>query len=87
MAFSLHGFPVKTTLFFGNSLRVDSNVTPILSAYLVKYLLDNPTTEFCSWINVFLPNFLAAHITGPVTYPPAPITTSGENSLIIFLHY
>ena len=47
MAFSLHGFPVKTTLFFGNSLRVDSNDTPILSEYLVKYLLDNPTTVFC----------------------------------------
>ena len=66
-AFSLHGLPVNIAFPLGKSLIVLSNDTPILSVYLAKNLLANPTTLFCSWMNVFLPNFLAAYITGAVT--------------------
>ena len=75
-----NGYKKFISTLFATSSENDIN-------WLMKYLLDNPTTEFCSWINVFFPNFLAALITGAVTYPPAPITTSGLNSLIIFLHF
>ena len=44
-----------------------SKDTPTLSVYLDKNLLASPTTLFCSCINVLLPNFLAAYITGAVT--------------------
>ena len=66
-AFSLQGLPVSTALPLGKSFIVLSNDTPILSVYLARNLLASPTTEFCSWIKVFFPNFLAAYITGAVT--------------------
>ena len=47
-AFSLHGLPVNIAFPLGKSLIVLSNDTPILSVYLAKNLLANPTTLFCS---------------------------------------
>ena len=37
----------------------EGNDTPILSAYLLKKRFVFPGTEFCSWINVLYPSFLA----------------------------
>ena len=64
----------------------DSKETPIKSALLAKNKLAFPATLFCSWIKVLTPSLLSAYITGTVIYPPTPITTSGLNSLIVFLH-
>ena len=47
-AFSLHGLPVNSAFPFGKQFIVVEKDTPTLSAYLDKYLLDSPTTEFCS---------------------------------------
>ena len=78
--------PVTIALPEGNLSNDDSNDTPTKSQYLLKNLLDLPGNEFCSCKKVLKPNFFALTITGTVTYPPTPITISGLNSLIIFLH-
>jgi len=44
-----------------------------------------PGNAFCSCIRVGIPSLEAALTVGQETYPPVPITRSGENFLIIFL--
>ena len=72
-------------LTFSKYLAESGNDIPIVLVYLANVLLDFPGILFCSCINVLIPKSCAAFITGYVTYPPTPITTSGLNSFIFFL--
>src|SRR5699024_8548204 len=80
----LMGFPVILTLSgYLKHLRDSSKVAATTSTYLDNILFVIPGKAFCSWIIVGMFILLAVYTTGPHTYPPVPITTSGLNSFII----
>ena len=69
----------------GNLLWESSKLVRTLVTTLDSILLVTPGKEFCSWTIVTV--LLRAELkrTGPLTYPPVPITISGLNFLTILL--
>ena len=49
-----------------------------MSTSLANSLLVTPGKAFCSWMAVLIPFLAAARTTGPLTYPPQPMTKSGS---------
>ena len=77
--------PVNTIfLAFGILERASSKDIKTVSAFLDKTFTAFPGNALlsCNTTGTFI--FFAAQTTGPQIYPPAPTTTSGLNSFIIF---
>ena len=72
---------------FGSLERASSKAINILSAFLDKNLVAFPGKALLSCKTTGTFSFFAAQTTGPHIYPPAPITISGLNSLIIFFAF
>src|SRR5437588_8178524 len=75
------GLPVTTPLP-GKYSSAASNDNAAISTNLANRRLVKPGTAFNSMSTVGKPINDAVKTTGPLTYPPAPTTTSGENDLI-----
>ena len=79
------GVPVKTIFLALCILSLaSSNDINTTSAFFARNFTAFPGKALLSCNATGIFSFLAAHTTGPQIYPPAPITTSGLNSFIIF---
>ena len=69
----------------GNLWCESSKLVNTVVTILASILLVTPGKEFCSCTTVGTLLIAALNNTGPLTYPPVPITISGLNFLTTFL--
>ena len=73
------GLPSRCVFRAGNFASASGKAMKIASTNRPSVRLVNPGSAFCSWMAVGLRISQAASRTGPLEYPPTPITTSGSN--------